>query len=158
MKSGSVIAIFLLLVVFVFGLAPFQYRSATSPRIIPRVAWAESEEDEADEEEEAPQEEKTSGTSSRPKETIVTTYQKVQKTVVVLDEKFRRDTDGDLVVDGLDPHPTVPEQAYFTDDDEDGVPNALDQYPAADDFFAFEDGEDQDQDGVLDAFVAAVSQ
>ncbi len=62
----------------------------------------------------------------------------------------KRDTDGDLLVDGLDPHPTVPEQAYFTDDDGDDVPNALDQYPGLDDFFVFPDDADQDGDGVRD--------
>lgn len=89
---------------------------------------------------------------SKPKETIVTTYQQVQRTVVVLDEKFKIDTDGDRLVDGLDPNPLVPEWEYFLDDDDDGVPNALDRYPNDDDFLTFDNAEDRNGDGVVDSF------
>lgn len=116
------------------------------------VAWAEDDEDEEEEDDE--DEDEGEERSSEPVEKIVTTYQKVQRTVVVLDEKFRKDTDGDMLVDGLDPDPTVSQFAYFMDDDEDAVPNALDRYPGEDDFFTFDDAEDQDHDGIIDAFLS----
>lgn len=112
----------------------------------------EDEEDEEDEEDDEDEDDASDSRSAQSKETVLTTYRLVEKTVTVLDEKFRTDTDGDLLVDGLDPHPTVPEKEYFTDDDEDAVPNALDVYPGEDDFFIFEDTDDQDGDGILDSF------
>ncbi|MBP7811521.1 MAG: hypothetical protein KA054_01610 [Candidatus Moranbacteria bacterium] len=115
----------------------------------------EDEEDEEDDEDEEDGDDEDDASDSRlasSKETVLTTYRLVEKTVTVLDEKFRTDTDGDLLVDGLDPHPTVPEKEYFTDDDEDAVPNALDAHPGEDDFFIFEDTDDQDGNGILDAF------
>lgn len=115
----------------------------------------DDEEDEGDKEDEENSENKSSVKSSRTlttKESVITTYRLVEKTVTFLDEKFKIDTDGDLLVDGLDPHPTIPEPAFFTDDDEDAVPNALDKYPDEDDFFLFQDEDDQDKDGILDAF------
>lgn len=131
--------------------------SSVSPEtLMSRVALADDdeEEDEEDEEEEDGDDEDDASDSrlASSKETVLTTYRLVEKTVTVLDEKFRTDTDGDLLVDGLDPHPTVPEKEYFTDDDEDAVPNALDAHPGEDDFFIFEDTDDQDGNDILDAF------
>jgi hypothetical protein len=116
----------------------------------------EDEDDEDDKDEDDEDDEKN--TETRVQESVITTYRLVTKTVTILDEKFKVDTDGDTLVDGLDPHPTVPEAAYFTDDDEDAVPNALDAYPGQDDFFVFEDEADQDQDGLLDSFVMATKE
>lgn len=112
----------------------------------------EDEEEEEDEDEEDEDEDEDGDTKKSYQESVITTYRLVEKTVTTLDEKFKLDTDGDLLVDGLDPHPTVPESAYFSDDDEDAVPNALDKYPDEDDFFLFQDEDDQDKDGILDAF------
>ncbi len=120
------------------------------------IAWAEDD-DEEDEDEEEDEEDEEDIKESKPVEKIITTYQQVQRTIVVLDEKFRIDTDGDLLVDGLDPDPLISQLAYFMDDDEDAVPNALDRFPGADDFFAFDDDEDQDGDGILDAFLSAIA-
>ena len=117
-----------------------------------RVALADDEDDDDEDDDDS-----DTSRSARPKETVITTYRLVERTVTLLDEKFRVDTDGDLLVDGLDPHPDTPESAYFTDDDEDAVPNALDAYPGEDDFLVFGDEEDQDKDGILDSFVAASS-
>ena len=124
------------------------------------VAWAEGDDgddEDEDEDEEEDDEDEENTKESKPVEKIVTTYQQVQRTIVVLDEKFRIDTDGDLLVDGLDPDPAVSQLAYFMDDDEDAVPNALDRFPGADDFFTFEDDEDQDGDGILDAFLSTIA-
>ncbi len=109
------------------------------------VAWAEDDDDDEDRE------------TSKPVEKIVTTYQQVQRTIVMLDEKFKIDTDGDRLVDGLDPDTAVSQLEYFMDDDEDAVPNALDKFPGADDFFTFDDSEDQDSDGILDTFLSAIA-
>ncbi len=125
------------------------------------TAWAddddEDEDDDDEDENEDDDEDEDDEKESKPVEKIITTYQQVQRTVVVLDEKFRIDTDGDLLVDGLDPDPAVSQLAYFMDDDEDAVPNALDRFPGADDFFAFEDSDDQDGDGILDAFLSVIA-
>jgi hypothetical protein len=114
--------------------------------LFPGVVFAEDDEDEEDEEDEEDDEDEEDeedddekDTKKSYQESVITTYKLVEKTVTTLDEKFKIDTDGDLLVDGLDPHPTVPESAYFSDDDEDAVPNAVDAYPGKDDFFIFDD-------------------
>jgi hypothetical protein len=133
--------------------------------LFPGVVFAEDDEDEEDEEdedededeeeeeEEEEDEDEDDDTKKSYQESVITTYRLVEKTVTTLDEKFKLDTDGDLLVDGLDPHPTVPESAYFSDDDEDAVPNAVDAYPGKDDFFIFDDEADRDEDGLIDSFV-----
>jgi hypothetical protein len=157
--------------VFVVTFLAFWYQGTNmsdtaSEMLFPRVVFADEdeeedeedeEEDEEDDDDDDDREDSSASRSVRSKETVITTYRLVQKTVTVLDEKFRVDTDGDLLVDGLDPHPAVPESEYFTDDDEDAVPNAVDAYPGEDDFLVFDDGEDRDKDGILDSFAAAVS-
>lgn len=122
------------------------------------VAWAEDDDDDEDEDEdEEDEDDDEDRETSKPVEKIVTTYQQVQRTIVMLDEKFKIDTDGDRLVDGLDPDPAVSQLEYFMDDDEDAVPNALDKFPGADDFFTFDDSEDQDSDGILDTFLSAIA-
>jgi len=129
-------------------------------RVVLADDGGEDGEDEEDKEDENKREAKNKDNTSKAsnkvkiKESVITTYQLVEKTVTILDEKFRIDTDGDLLVDGLDPHPTVPESEYFTDDDEDAIPNAVDRYPGEDDFFVFGDEDDRNRDGLLDSFVA----
>jgi len=144
------------LVLCVFWYQEVRVSDAPPEILVSRVALAdddeEDEEDDEDEEDGDDEDDASDSRSAQSKETVLTTYRLVEKTVTVLDEKFRTDTDGDLLVDGLDPHPTVPEKEYFTDDDEDAVPNALDVYPGEDDFFIFEDTDDQDGDGILDSF------
>lgn len=144
--------------VLLSGAAMIGYQYGASPAVswFP-IAWAEDEDDEDEEDEDEDEEDNEDEKASKPVEKIVTTYQQVQRTVVVLDEKFRIDTDGDRLVDGLDPDPLVSQLAYFMDDDEDAVPNALDRFPSADDFFTFEDSDDQDGDGILDAFLSAIA-
>ncbi len=130
----------------------------------PGVVLADDEDEDDEDEEESDENEddendddEKEGTKISFQESVVTTYrttyQLVEKTVTTLDEKFKIDTDGDLLVDGLDPHPTTPESAYFTDDDEDAVSNAWDAYPGKDDFFVFDDEADQDHDGLIDALL-----
>lgn len=164
MVSRLVFAIVLALVLLSgAAVSGYQYGfSFSSANWLP-VAWAEDDDDDEDEDEdEEDDEDEDDGEDegrevSKPVEKIVTTYQQVQRTIVMLDEKFKIDTDGDRLVDGLDPDPTVSQLEYFMDDDEDAVPNALDKFPGADDFFTFDDSEDQDSDGILDAFLSAIA-
>ncbi len=67
----------------------------------------------------------------------------------VLDAGYGTDTDGDLLVDAIDPNPTIPQKELFTDDDNDGVPNANDVYKNDDDFKYLEYS-DTNNNGVLD--------
>lgn len=83
----------------------------------------------------------------------VTTYTPVTRTVDVTDAEYVTDTDGDLLVDAVDPNPLVKQSEYFTDTDGDGVPNALDRHHDEDDFAYFEDLEvDENADGVFDSY------
>lgn len=135
------------------AVAGYQYGASSAAAWFP-IAWADDDEDDDEDDEDEDEDEER---ESKPVEKIVTTYQQVQRTIVMLDEKFKIDTDGDRLVDGLDPDPLVSQLDYFMDDDEDAVPNALDRFPGVDDFFAFEDSDDQDGDGILDAFLSAIA-
>lgn len=76
----------------------------------------------------------------------------VEKIITTLDPIFTTDTDKDGIVDGLDPHPTVPEKEYFTDDDNDGVANAFDMHEGEDDFAYYEQENDTNENGILDSY------
>lgn len=76
----------------------------------------------------------------------------VTKIITTLDPIFTTDQDGDSLVDGLDPHPTMHEREYFTDDDDDGVPNVFDKYRDDDDFAYYEEENDENGDGILDSY------
>lgn len=71
--------------------------------------------------------------------------------ITVIDSGYDIDTDGDKLVDAIDPHPTINEYELFTDDDNDGVPNATDQYKGENDFL-FVDFTDTNNNGILDSF------
>lgn len=74
----------------------------------------------------------------------------VTKVVDVLPLEFINDSDGDKLVDAIDPNPNTPEWDFFTDDDLDSVPNALDRYPGEDDF-SYVPFEDTNKNGINDA-------
>lgn len=163
-RQSIILFVLLSLGVFVADSRVFLYQKEqeTLAPLFFRVVLAEDDDEEEEDEDEDEDEDKRkvkdtdderSSSKIKIKESVVTTYRLVEKTVTILDEKFRVDTDGDLLVDGLDPHPTVPEAEYFTDDDEDAIPNALDVYPGEDDFFVFDDEDDGNKDGLLDSFV-----
>ncbi|NTW45764.1 MAG: hypothetical protein HGB18_01760 [Candidatus Moranbacteria bacterium] len=76
----------------------------------------------------------------------------VTRTVLVMPEEYRTDSDGDRLVDALDPDPKVPQWEYFTDDDGDAVPNVFDRHPDEDDLAYSENGTDADHDGIVDAY------
>ena len=79
-------------------------------------------------------------------------YRPVTQTVMVTKEDYARDTDGDGLVDAIDPDPFVPQSEYFTDTDGDGVPNALDQHHDGDDFAYFDSETDNNNNGILDSY------
>lgn len=82
----------------------------------------------------------------------VVEYRPVAKTVIVTEEGYTIDTDGDLLVDAIDPDPKVPQSEYFTDIDDDGVPNAIDRHHDEDDFSYYEFETDDDNNGILDSY------
>lgn len=71
---------------------------------------------------------------------------------LTIPEEFQRDTDGDFLVDAIDPDPTTAQWEYFTDSDEDGVPNAYDKYPNENDFSFYEQGADANNNGLVDSY------
>lgn len=71
---------------------------------------------------------------------------------VTMPKEFQRDTDGDFLVDAIDPDPTTAQWEYFTDSDEDGVPNVYDKYPNENDFSFYEQGADANNNGLVDSY------
>jgi len=69
----------------------------------------------------------------------------------VVEEGYAVDSDGDELVDAIDPDPNVKQQEYFTDSDGDGIPNLYDAYPDEDDFLYIETL-DANDNGVLDVY------
>ena len=69
--------------------------------------------------------------------------------ITVVDAGYDIDTDGDILVDAIDPNPTIPEPHLYTDSDGDGVPDATDAYPNEDDF-VYVVFEDLNENGILD--------
>lgn len=96
-----------------------------------------------------------SSTTVQTKQVIqnVIEYKSVTKTVTVTDEEYRIDSDGDGLVDAIDPNPTIKQSEFFTDIDGDGVPNAFDLHHDEDDFAYFDDAEtDMNSNGILDSY------
>ena len=70
--------------------------------------------------------------------------------IKVIDKGYETDSDKDLLVDAIDPHPQIPEINFFTDSDGDTVSDAYDTYPGKDDF-TYVEFQDIDADGILDS-------
>ncbi|MDQ5981749.1 MAG: hypothetical protein QG570_506 [Patescibacteria group bacterium] len=70
--------------------------------------------------------------------------------IKVVDQGYETDSDKDLLVDAIDPHPQIPEINFFTDSDGDTVSDAYDTYPGKDDF-TYVEFQDIDADGILDS-------
>ena len=68
----------------------------------------------------------------------------------VIDNGYEIDSDKDLLVDAIDPHPLIPEINFFTDSDSDTVADAYDSFSGKDDFIYIE-FQDLDGNGILDA-------
>ncbi|OIP60390.1 MAG: hypothetical protein AUK19_00175 [Candidatus Moranbacteria bacterium CG2_30_45_14] len=121
------------------------------------IASADDEKDEEDEEDDRGGNDNYSTSTAKQKEEKVKPVYRtvmVQKIITVLDPIFTVDTDTDGVVDGLDPHPTIPEKEFFTDDDNDGIANAFDAHVGEDDFAYYEQENDENGNGILDSYEA----
>ncbi len=120
------------------------------------------EEDEKDEEDYEDRSTSTTNTATPSSSTTTTSKPKEIKTVKavavpvityvwVTDPGYDRDTDGDGLVDAIDPDPTIDQAKFFTDTDGDSVPDAWDLYPDQDDLLYTEDT-DANHNGILDSF------
>lgn len=76
----------------------------------------------------------------------------VTETYVETDPGYDIDSDGDGLVDAIDPDPVVSQTAYFTDDDGDSVPNAIDTHPGSDDLLMLDELTDANANGILDSY------
>ncbi len=112
-----------------------------------RLTHVYAEDDERDGREEEDDDNKESDDYYQDVQTV---GEPIVRYVTVVDPGFDRDTDGDLLVDALDPDPTIKQQEFFTDDDGDSVPNALDKHKGEDDlvYISFED---TNNNGILDS-------
>lgn len=122
------------------------------------TALAEDDEGDDEEDEEDDGDDRAPASSSTKKSSSTKTImQTVTKQVVTYETKlmndpeFLTDTDGDLLVDAIDPEPNRDQREYFTDTDGDGVPNAFDQHHDEDDF-AYYDDTDENKNGILDSY------
>lgn len=165
--SSSVLALFLVSTVAI--LSPSFVTTRTAPFSLSwLIANADEDEEEEDEDEdeddddddddEDEDEEEYQETTSKPKKIKViqqvVEYKPVTETVIVTEEAYAKDSDGDLLVDALDPDPLIAQSEYFTDIDDDGVPNAIDRYHDEDDFAYYEMETDADNNGILDSYEA----
>ena len=83
----------------------------------------------------------------------VTEYRPVVTMVEVTPDEYLKDSDGDGLVDAVDPSPYIKQSEYFIDTDGDSVPNAIDKHHDEDDFAFFDDVEtDSNNNGLLDSY------
>ena len=158
MKYGkfSIISIFFLAGIYIANfsmLTNFFVMNQAPSFVLTAFAGKEDEDDEEDDEDEDDRPSSSTKKSSSTKAILQTVTKQVvtYETRLVNDPEFLTDTDGDFLVDAIDPEPTVDQREYFTDTDGDGVPNAFDQHHDEDDF-AYHDEEDGDKNGILDAY------
>lgn len=137
------------------------FSRSVSSWVMIALADDEDEEDEEDEDEEEEDEEEDEPASSSSSKTEYKTieviqevieYKPVTETVLVTKEDYARDTDGDSLVDAIDPDPLVVQSEYFSDTDNDGIPNALDQHHDEDDFAYFDFETDDNNNGIVDSY------
>ncbi len=150
-----ILIIFFVVVPFLF---PVSFRRFVGLPAFSLLAFAEDDDRETEHESD---DEHTSSSStpasSKKSSSTKSVIQTVTKTIVtyetklVNDPEFLTDTDGDGLVDAIDPEPQYDQRKYFTDSDSDGVPDAFDQHPGEDDF-AYHDDEDMNLNGILDSY------
>lgn len=164
--SRKILFLVFLVSVFVFGstlsyLNPPPFQTARFNPFFAWIAQAEDDEEEEDEDEEEEErededEEYSSSKNSSPSNQTTTrqviTYQQITKTTQTVAPGYDKDTDGDGIVDAIDPDPSKDQREYFTDSDQDGIPNAYDKHPGKDDFTYDENAQDENQNGVIDSY------
>lgn len=147
-----------------FGFGVLAIRSAHPSRSFwGGVVWAEDDDNSEEEGEPEPEDgdedetpaQKSKGAPATPavsplRRTVQ--YQPVTRTVTVTDPGYDTDSDGDELVDALDPDPTRHQKEYFTDSDEDAIADAYDRYPGEDDFAYVEGESDENGNGLIDAY------
>lgn len=154
LKLSSLVSLTLFAASIGWHIAPQALGTSDAGRSPFMTALAEDDEEDEDErdEEESDREDRTSKprTIKVLKEFIE--YRPVTKTIIVTEEAYNKDTDGDVLVDALDPDPLIPQSEYFTDIDGDGIPNALDRHHDEDDFTYYEAETDTNNNGILDSY------
>jgi hypothetical protein len=119
-----------------------------------RVYAEDDEEDDREREEENDEWDDEESTIQQTQSLIAPTITLQPQTYIetkVIDPAFTTDTDGDKLVDAIDPNPLVPQWEFYTDDDGDSVPNAFDKYLNENDFF-YQQNVDVNANGILDSF------
>ena len=159
-KKVATIIFILFLCLFISFKLSYNTKSVFSNQITKVFAEDdEGEEDDKDEDEDERDEEEDEDENYSKNNAQETEYyyqtvtvpapKPVIKYVYVTDPGYDRDTDGDKIVDALDPNPKINEVDLFTDDDKDSVPNAYDKYPNEDDFLYIE-FTDNNNNGIID--------
>lgn len=118
------------------------------------VAWADETSEKSESNEGSESSENSYEDEEAPEEVTpqyVTRYRTITKVITVTDPGYDIDTDGDVIVDAIDPDPARHQEEYFTDYDGDSIPNAFDLYHDEDDFAYFESAVDNDHDGIIDS-------
>lgn len=159
MNKKIIITIFILLVGISIN---FRYATKIKNLLVHNTiskVYAEDDEDEKEDEKDEDEDEDEKDDDNNEEESYyetvtvpspkVTTQQPQIRYIYVTDVGYDRDTDGDKIVDALDPNPTISEYDLFTDDDNDGIPNAHDKYKDEDDFL-YADFIDANNNGILD--------
>ena len=94
------------------------------------------------------------GGSAKTVTMYVTQYvtRQVTKVETVTPQEYQIDSDGDGLVDAIDPDPKRSQKDYFTDSDGDSVPDAFDRHSGEDDFAYSDANTDTNGNGIIDAY------
>lgn len=159
MKKLTGLAILLLLVssvAHVLKLSPFTLSSRSVYASV-NEDNERDEEDHEDREDDNREESAPTPTPSSSKsggdtktETIIVPATTTTTNTWVYDPGYNIDTDGDGLVDAIDPDPNVKQTLFFTDSDSDGVADAFDVYPGEDDF-TYTNDTDVNGNGIVDS-------
>jgi hypothetical protein len=120
--------------------------------VLPRGVFAEDDDNEYEQEYDDEREDRANQETTTTQTKQVTEYKPVTEIVLVVPEEYTKDSDGDKLVDALDPNPTIHQQEFFTDTDDDGVPNAFDKHHDEDDFAYYEQETDNNHNGIIDSY------
>lgn len=123
-------------------------------KLQPAIHAEDDEEEQEQEDENEREDEQRDESEQKEKTQYVVEYVPVQgqptQPQSTLPLTFTIDTDGDKLVDAIDPHPTISELKFFTDTDNDTVADAYDVYTGEDDF-KYVLFTDDNHNGILDS-------